>query len=145
MFEQWDHLWSKSSSSFDLTVKLSMRLWHYLPKDNFFCLLVIFYTKDCNSVDQSRSCRCERQLPPHCLKSMKLSHSAWGRTNHCPYECPRRANMDTQHSTPWMNTCIELTTAVYMHRVCNFAGFKPKCKTDFLPWLHYSKFFMHTM
>lgn len=43
-----------------------------------------------------------------------------------------------------MNTCIELTTAVYMYRVCNFAGFKPKCKTDFLPWLHHSKFFMQT-
>lgn len=37
MFEKWDHLWSKSgSSSFDLTVKLSMRLWHYLPKRSIF-------------------------------------------------------------------------------------------------------------
>lgn len=50
--------------------------------------------------------------------------------------------MNTQH--PWMNTCIELTMAVYINRVWNFAGFKPKCKTDFLPWLHHSKFFMQT-
>lgn len=34
-------------------------------KINFFYLSVIFYIKDCNSVDQSRNCRCERQLPPH--------------------------------------------------------------------------------
>lgn len=79
MFEQWENLWSKSNSSFDLTVKLSVRLWHYLPKDQLFCLLMIFYTKDCNSVDQSRNCRCERQLPPHYLKSVELSHGAWGR------------------------------------------------------------------
>lgn len=43
-----------------------------------------------------------------------------------------------------MNTCIEHTTAVYMHRVWNLAEFKPKCKTDFLPWFHHSKFFMQT-
>lgn len=35
------------------------------PKDQFFYLSVIFYIKDCNSVDQSRNCRCERQRPPH--------------------------------------------------------------------------------
>lgn len=52
--------------------------------------------------------------------------------------------LQTSSHNPWMNTCIQLTTAVYMHRGCNFAGFKPKCKTDFLPWLHHSKFFMQT-
>lgn len=36
MFEKWDHLWSKSGSSFDLTVKLSVRLWHWLPKRSIF-------------------------------------------------------------------------------------------------------------
>lgn len=61
---KWDHLWSKSGSSFDLTVKLSVRLWHYLPKRSIFYLSVIFHIKDCNSVDQSRNCTCERQLPP---------------------------------------------------------------------------------
>lgn len=49
---------------------------------------------------------------------------------------PQSCSTNTQH--PWMNTCIELTMAVYMHRGCNFAALEPKCKTDFLPWLHHS-------
>lgn len=46
--------------------------WDFGPtysKDQFPYVPVIFYTKDCNSVDQSGSCRCERQLPLHYLES----------------------------------------------------------------------------
>lgn len=143
------HIWQMGSS----LIQVQLFVWRWqssspwdcgttYPKDKFFYLPVIFYIKDYNSVDQSRNCRCERKLSPHQLKYVELSHSAWGRANPCPYECPRTANINTQH--PWMNTCIQLTTAVYMYRGCNFAGFKPKCKTDFLPWLHHSKFFMQT-
>lgn len=66
------HVWKMGSSLIQVRLffwldSQALREIVALPirKINFFYPSVIFYIKDCNSVDQSRNCRCERQLPSH--------------------------------------------------------------------------------
>lgn len=135
------HVSTKSSSSFDFTVKLSMRFLA-LPtqKINFLTCLWSFTLRPVTlwikggTVDVRENFHFTGWDP---WSSVALPETEPLLSLPEPQDC--RVSL-----CGWIAPLSPLRLFTCMSYSPNFAGFKPKCKTNFLPWLCHSKFFIQT-